>query len=140
VAQLQQDKPDDYVIATGETHSVGEFVEETFSLLGLDWRKHVEIDPRYIRPTEVDLLMGDFSKARKALGWKPKVSFKELVRIMVEADLELAKREAHMNNYKDQAEAKVEAEAGNGEHREQVEVEKQVQVKVEVEARNSTLS
>jgi GDPmannose 4,6-dehydratase len=100
---LQQEKPDDYVIATGQTHSVKEFVEEAFSLLGLDWRKHVEIDPRYIRPTEVDLLLGDFSKAKKNLGWKPKVSFKELVRIMVEADLELAKREAHMNNYKDGA-------------------------------------
>jgi GDPmannose 4,6-dehydratase len=87
------------VIATGQTHSVKEFVEEAFSLLGLDWQKHVEIDPRYIRPTEVDLLLGDYSKARKALAWKPKVSFKELVRIMVEADLELAKREAHMNNY-----------------------------------------
>jgi GDPmannose 4,6-dehydratase len=101
---LQQEKPDDYVIATGQTHSVKEFVEEAFSLLGLDWRKHVEIDQRYIRPTEVDLLLGDYSKARKVLGWKPKVSFKELVRIMVEADLELAKREAHMNNY---SEAKV---------------------------------
>jgi GDPmannose 4,6-dehydratase len=96
---LQQEKPDDYVIATGQTHSVREFVEEVFSLLGLDWQKHVEIDPRYIRPTEVDLLLGDSSKAKKDLGWKPKVAFKELVRIMVEADLELAKREAHMNSY-----------------------------------------
>jgi GDPmannose 4,6-dehydratase len=119
---LQQEKADDYVIATGQTHSVKEFVEEAFSLLGLDWQKHVEIDPRYIRPTEVDLLLGDYSKARKALGWKPKVSFKELVRIMVEADLELAKREAHMNNYHEgKVKAKVEAEAGNGEGK-QVEV------------------
>jgi GDPmannose 4,6-dehydratase len=96
---LQQETPDDYVIATGKTHSVEEFVEEAFGLLGLDWRTHVEIDSRYIRPTEVDLLLGDYSKAKKNLGWKPKVAFKDLVRIMVEADLELAKREAHMNNY-----------------------------------------
>jgi GDPmannose 4,6-dehydratase len=110
---LQQDQPDDYVIATGETHSVKEFVEEAFGLLGLDWRKHVEMDPRYIRPTEVDLLLGDYSKAEKELQWKPKVGFKDLVRIMVEADLDLAKREAHMNSYpgkgKVEAEAKVEA-------------------------------
>jgi len=96
---LQQETPDDYVIASGETHSVKEFIEETFNLLGLDWQKHVEIDSRYFRPTEVDRLVGDFSKAKKALGWKPQVGFKDLVRIMVEADLELAKREAHMNNY-----------------------------------------
>jgi GDPmannose 4,6-dehydratase len=116
---LQHEISGDYVIATGETHTVREFVEEAFNLLGLDWQKHVKIDPRYIRPTEVDLLLGDYSKARKALGWKPKVSFKELVRIMVEADLELAKREAHMNNYKGQvkAEAEVEVKAGNGELR-----------------------
>jgi GDPmannose 4,6-dehydratase len=96
---LQHDQPEDYVIATGETHSVKEFVEEAFGLLGLDWRKHIEMDPRYIRPTEVDLLLGDYSKAEKELQWKPKVGFKELVRIMVESDLELAKREAHMNSY-----------------------------------------
>lgn len=96
---LQQEKPDDYVIATCETHSVKEFVEEAFQLLGLDWRKHVELDARYLRPSEVDLLLGDFSKAEKDLGWKPKVSFKELVHIMLEADLDLAKREAHMSNY-----------------------------------------
>jgi GDPmannose 4,6-dehydratase len=96
---LQQERPDDYVIATGETHSVKEFVEEAFKLLGLDWRKHVEMDPRYIRPTEVDMLLGDYSKAEQELQWKPKVRFKDLVRIMVEADLELAKREAHMNSY-----------------------------------------
>ena len=106
---LQQDKPDDYVIATGETHSVKEFVEETFQLLGMDWRKHVEIDPRYVRPTEVDLLLGDYSKAEKELKWKPKVAFKDLVRIMVDADLELAKREAHMNNYPGKSQAKVKA-------------------------------
>jgi GDPmannose 4,6-dehydratase len=110
---LQHDQPDDYVIATGETHSVKEFVNEAFGLLGLDWRKHVEMDPRYIRPTEVDMLLGDYSKAEQELQWKPKVGFKELVRIMVEADLELAKREAHMNSYpgkgKVEAEVKVEA-------------------------------
>ncbi len=84
---LQQDKPDDYVIATGETHSVREFVEETFRVAGIkNWKKYVEIDPRYCRPAEVDLLIGDPSKARKKLGWKPKVTFKELVRIMLEAD------------------------------------------------------
>jgi GDPmannose 4,6-dehydratase len=96
---LQQEKPDDYVIATGETHSVKEFVEEVFGLLGLDWRKYVELDRNYLRPTEVDTLLGDSSKAEKKLGWRPQVSFKDLVRIMVEADLELAKREAHMNSY-----------------------------------------
>ena len=96
---LQQDEPDDYVISTGESHSVREFVEEAFGLLGLDWEKHVVIDPRYFRPTEVDMLVGDSSMARKKLGWEPKVKFRDLVRIMVEADLELAKKEAHMNNY-----------------------------------------
>ena len=96
---LQQKVPDDYVLATGETHSVREFAEEAFKLLGLDWRKYVEIDQRYIRPTEVDLLLGDSSKAQRTLGWKPKVGFKQLVRIMVEADLELARREAYMNSY-----------------------------------------
>jgi len=106
---LQQDKPDDYVIATGEAHSVREFVEEAFNLLGLDWQKYVENDPRYIRPTEVDFLLGDSAKAEKNLGWKPKVGFKELVRTMVEADLELAKREAHMSNYPEKVKAKVTA-------------------------------
>lgn len=84
---LQQDEPDDYVIATGETHSVKEFLEEAFSLVGLDWKKYVEIDPRYFRPSEVDVLLGDASKARKKLSWKPKTTFKGLVRIMLEADL-----------------------------------------------------
>ncbi len=96
---LQKAKPEDYVIATGKNHSVKEFVEEAFGLLGLDWRQHVEIDPRYFRPAEVDLLLGDPSKAKKDLGWEPKSQFKDLVRIMVEADLELAKKEAYMNNY-----------------------------------------
>jgi GDPmannose 4,6-dehydratase len=84
---LQQDQPDDYVIATGETHSVREFVEEAFSYVGLDWQKHVIQDPRFYRPAEVDLLVGDPSKAGEKLGWEPSVSFKELVQIMVDADL-----------------------------------------------------
>lgn len=84
---LQQERPDDFVIATGETHSVREFLEEAFGHVALDWRKYVEIDPKYCRPTEVDLLIGDASKARLQLGWEPKVRFKELVRLMVDADL-----------------------------------------------------
>ena len=84
---LQQDEPDDYVIATGETHSVREFLEEAFSYAGLDWRKHVEIDQRYYRPAEVDLLIGDASKAKKKLGWEPKTKFKDLVHLMVDADM-----------------------------------------------------
>ena len=84
---LQQDEPDDYVIATGETHSVREFLEEAFSYVGLDWRKHVEIDQRYYRPAEVDLLIGDASKAKKKLGWEPKTKFKDLVHLMVDADM-----------------------------------------------------
>ncbi len=90
---MQADEADDYVIATGETHSVREFLEEAFGHLGLDWEQYVEIDPRYFRPAEVDLLHGDPTKARTILGWEPKVSFKELVRIMVESDLRLAERE-----------------------------------------------
>jgi GDPmannose 4,6-dehydratase len=85
---LQQDKPDDYVVATGEMHTVREFVELAFALVGLDWQDHVVIDPRYFRPTEVDELCGDSSKARRVLGWEPKTSFPELVRIMLAADLE----------------------------------------------------
>ncbi len=85
---LQQDEPVDYVIATGESHSVKEFLEEAFNYKGLDWGKYVEIDPRYFRPTEVDSLQGDASKARKKLGWEPKVDFKELVKLMVDADFE----------------------------------------------------
>ena len=90
---LQQDKPDDFVVATGETHSVREFLEEVFSCLDMDWQKYVEIDPNYFRPTEVDLLLGDASKAAKILGWKPKVSFKELAKMMTEADLKIARQE-----------------------------------------------
>lgn len=84
---LQQEKADDYVIATGETHSVKEFLDEAFGLVGLDWKKYVEIDPRYYRPAEVDLLLGDPTKAKEKLGWKPKTTFKELVKIMLEYDL-----------------------------------------------------
>ncbi len=84
---LQQEQPDDYVIATGETHSVRDFLDEAFGYVKLDWKKFVEIDPRYYRPTEVDVLLGDASKARQMLGWRPKVGLKELVRMMVEADL-----------------------------------------------------
>ena len=91
---LQQEKPDDYVVATGETCSVREFLDEAGRILGIDWRDHVEIDPRYFRPTEVDVLQGDPGKAKERLGWRPRVGFKELVRMMVEHDLELARQEA----------------------------------------------
>ena len=86
---LQQDEPDDYVVATGETHSVREFLDEAFGYVGLDWQKHVEIDPRYYRPAEVDLLVGDASRARQKLGWKPRTRFRDLVRLMVDADIQL---------------------------------------------------
>ncbi len=86
---LQQEKPDDYVIGTGESHSVQEFVDNAFSYAGLDWRQYVEIDPRYFRPTEVESLLADITKARETLGWEPKVRFHELVKIMVDADMEL---------------------------------------------------
>ncbi len=90
---LQQEKPDDYVVSTDETHSVREFCEKTFSRLDLDYNDFVEIDPRYFRPAEVDLLLGSSEKARRQLGWEPRVSFDELVEMMVDADLELAKKE-----------------------------------------------
>jgi GDPmannose 4,6-dehydratase len=90
---LQQPKPDDYVVATGEAHSVREFLTIAAELCGLDWTKHVETDPRYLRPTEVDALLGDASKARSSLGWKPKVNFAQLVAMMVGHDLELARQE-----------------------------------------------
>jgi len=89
---LQQDKPDDFVIATGECHSVREFVEAAFGHLDLDWHKYVEIDPRYFRPSEVDHLQGDASKAKQILNWKPKVSFSDLVRMMVDADMRSAEK------------------------------------------------
>ncbi|MCL0075053.1 GDP-mannose 4,6-dehydratase, partial [Thermodesulfovibrionales bacterium] len=85
---LQQDCPDDFVIGTGETHSVQEFLEEAFAYVDLDWQKYVEIDQRYFRPTEVDVLLADAAKAKRKLGWEPKVTFKELVKIMVDADME----------------------------------------------------
>ena len=86
---LQQDRPDDYVLATNETHSVREFVELAFERVGLDWKEFVKHDSRYERPAEVDLLIGDASKAKKLLNWEPQVRFEELVRIMVDADLAL---------------------------------------------------
>ena len=82
------------MIATGETHAVREFLDEAATCLDLDWREYVEIDPRYFRPAEVDLLLGDSTKARETFGWKPRTSFKDLVRMMVESDLTLAQREA----------------------------------------------
>src|SRR5262249_34347559 len=84
---LQQGEPDDYVVATGQTHTVRELVEEAFGHAGLDWKKYVTEDPALIRPAEVDLLVGDASKARRVLGWRPEVGFAELVRRMVDADL-----------------------------------------------------
>jgi GDPmannose 4,6-dehydratase len=94
---LQQQNPDDYVIATGKAHCVRELVELAFAAAGLDWRPHVEVDPRYFRPTEVDALCGDPTKARDVLGWKPRVTFPELVKMMVEHDIELARRERTVN-------------------------------------------
>jgi GDPmannose 4,6-dehydratase len=85
---LQQERPDDYVVATGETHSVREFLQEAFSYAGLDWQAHVVVDAKYFRPAEVDVLLGDPTKARTKLGWVPRVTFKELVRLMVDADME----------------------------------------------------
>jgi GDPmannose 4,6-dehydratase len=93
---LQQDQPDDYVLATGETHSVQEFCELAFAHVGLDWKKHVEVDPRYYRPAEVDLLIGDPSKARQKLGWKHTLSFEGLVKLMVEEDLKYLKQKNHI--------------------------------------------
>ncbi len=88
---LQQDEPDDYVIATNETHSIREFLEAAFGYAGLDWKEYVEIDPRYYRPSEVDLLIGDYSKAKRKLGWEPKTKFADLVKLMVEADVQRLK-------------------------------------------------
>jgi GDPmannose 4,6-dehydratase len=90
---LQQDAPDDYVIATGETHTVREFLEVAFGHANLDWKKYVKIDPRYFRPAEVDVLIGDASKAKKKLNWTPKTTFRELTKIMVQADLDLLERQ-----------------------------------------------
>lgn len=92
---LQQEKPttDDFVIATGETHSVREFVERVFAKLDMDYRGYVEIDPKYFRPTEVDVLLGDSTKAQKVLGWKPKVDVGKLVEMMIATDMEMANKE-----------------------------------------------
>jgi GDPmannose 4,6-dehydratase len=86
---LQQPEPDDYVVATGETHSVREFLELAFDHVKLDWKKYVEIDPQFYRPAEVDQLIGNAEKARKKLGWTPRIKFAELVRLMVEADVKM---------------------------------------------------
>jgi GDPmannose 4,6-dehydratase len=97
---LQQDKSDDYVVATGETHSVKEFLDEVFGYLGLKWQEYVEIDPRYYRPAEVDFLQGDSSKARKILNWRPTVTFKELARMMTDADIKLAEDERVLKDHR----------------------------------------
>lgn len=94
---LQQEGPDDFVIATGKTHSVKDFLEAAFSYVDLDWEKFVEIDPKYLRPTEVDLLCGDATKAKKVLGWEPKTSFEDLVKLMVDADIK--ELHAHKNDF-----------------------------------------
>ncbi len=96
---LQQEQPDDYVVATGESYSVAQFLDEVFGHLNLDWHDYVKIDPRFYRPAEVDYLLGDASKARKKLGWTPKITFKELARVMTEFDHDLAEREAHAASF-----------------------------------------
>ena len=96
---LQQEQAEDYVVATGETHSVEELVEAAFSYLDLDWREFVVQDPKFMRPAEVDLLIGDPAKAREKLGWTPRVGFKELIRMMVDADLDRHQRERHLASY-----------------------------------------
>lgn len=95
---LQADEPDDFVVATGETYSVRDFLQTAFSYAGLNWQDHVEFDPRYLRPTEVDLLLGDPSKAREKLGWKPKVTFQQLVEMMVDHDMDLAAQEKTLSD------------------------------------------
>jgi len=92
---LQADEPDDYVLATGETHSVREFLDEAFRYAGIEWQEYVQIDERYFRPAEVDVLLGDATKARERLGWEPAVRFEELVRIMVDHDRERRQTEEH---------------------------------------------
>ncbi|MEI2691277.1 MAG: GDP-mannose 4,6-dehydratase [Anaerolineae bacterium] len=96
---LQEEQPDDYVIATGETHSVQEFCQEAFSYVDLDWQQFVMQDPRFMRPAEVDLLVGDASKASAKLGWEPSVTFRDLVRIMVDADMEAIQRNQHVPRF-----------------------------------------
>jgi len=87
---LQHDRPEDFVVGTGQSHSVREFLEEAFAYAGIDWKEHVKIDPKYFRPTEVENLVADGSKAKRLLGWEPKITFRELVRVMVDADMEEA--------------------------------------------------
>ena len=99
---LQAKEPQDFVVATGETHSVREFLDEVFGHLGLDWKKYVEVDPRYFRPAEVDLLLGDATKARNELGWTPRVTFKGLAQMMTDADWKLAKRERVVRDHNDE--------------------------------------
>ncbi|HKM56223.1 MAG TPA: GDP-mannose 4,6-dehydratase [Isosphaeraceae bacterium] len=96
---LQQEKPDDYLVATGETHSVRELLELAFSLLDLDYRDFIDFDPRYTRPSEVDVLLGESSKAQRVLGWKPEITFRGLIKMMVDHDLELARREKHAQSF-----------------------------------------
>jgi GDPmannose 4,6-dehydratase len=103
---LQADEPDDYVVATSETHSVREFLDEVFGRLDLDWHEHVEIDPRYFRPAEVELLLGDATKAREKLGWSPRVSFVDLAAMMVDADWKIAKEEAVLARHRGSAAGK----------------------------------
>lgn len=90
---LQQDNPEDYVIGTGESHSVKEFLEEAFSYAGLDWKEYIAIDPKYVRPTDVDCLVANISKSNERLGWTPKITFEELIKIMVDCDMELLELE-----------------------------------------------
>jgi GDPmannose 4,6-dehydratase len=97
---LQQEKPDDYVVATGETYSVRQFLDEVFGHLNLDWQKYVAIDPKYFRPTEVDLLLGSPAKAKKILGWQPKVNFKQLAQMMTDTDWEMAKNERFLKEHR----------------------------------------
>lgn len=96
---LQQDEPDDYVVATGETHSVREFLDEVFGYLDLDWKRYVEIDPRYFRPTEVDILLGDASKAREKLGWQPRMTFQQLAQYMTDDDMRRAQRDKLLHDH-----------------------------------------
>jgi GDPmannose 4,6-dehydratase len=97
---LQQDEPDDYVVATGQAHSIRELLDAAFEHVDLDWQDYVRIDPRFYRPSEVNVLLGDPAKAREKLGWTPRTSFEELVRLMVESDLELAERERRVASSK----------------------------------------
>jgi len=97
---LQQKKPDDYIVATGQTHSVSEFLDEVFGHLDLDWKEYVKIDERYFRPTEVDMLLGDPAKAKKVLNWEPEVTFKALAKMMVESDMKMAENEKLLKDHK----------------------------------------